>query len=109
VESSLVANNRGRGVVLRSSSSSLQRSVVWSPKFWGVVVRAAWLVARPVAWRCSICCSLPHADQTSPAALLASSWRNVNSRSWLGSRQLDRMSAYLHALSAPTATHGLKA
>jgi len=40
VESSLVANNRGRGVVLRSSSSSLQRSVVWGPKFWGVVVRA---------------------------------------------------------------------
>ena len=43
------------------------------------------------------------------AALLASSWCSLNSRTWLGSRQLVRMSAWLHALSAPIAAHRLKA
>ena len=41
VESTLVANNRGRGVVLRAGNATLERSVVWAPKFWGVLVRSA--------------------------------------------------------------------
>lgn len=42
VEDTLVANNRGRGVVLRASNSTLARSAIWSPKFWGVQARCPW-------------------------------------------------------------------
>ncbi|KAK9819182.1 hypothetical protein WJX81_004272, partial [Elliptochloris bilobata] len=38
VEDTLVANNNGRGVVLRAGNSTLQRNAVWGPKLWGVQV-----------------------------------------------------------------------